>query len=227
MGQAGTLRRLQWLIDASASKVEVCDRIGREHLAGEVLGIRGDSVLGALIDQTGGLVVADGYIKHLGGDNAYGDSLRQVNGLDYAEREGDGKEAAGVPVPSSLGVLVVAVDVLGGMFAIPSNATDAAQATVRYLPYDSMLWEDFRIGHADFVAWSLTGDARTLYPDDPVTGNLSSGRMLRCSPPLWMPVRAGEHRAMSVVPVAQVVRERIGMSRAMGDAVTPEGSMHA
>lgn len=218
MGQANVLRHMQRLIDSSRSKVTVCGRVGRDNPARDVLGIAGDSVLGALVDQTGGLVVADGYIKHLGGDNHNGDSVMRVNGLDPDTIK------LGRSIPQALGALVVAVDALGGVFALPSDATDASQVTVRYLPYDSLMWEDFRIGHREFVAWSLGQEARELYPDE-AAGSLATGMMLRSIPPLWMPVGTGKKRSMSVAPVPKVVRERIGMACAVMEATVPEGGV--
>ena len=216
MGQENALRHLQRLIDSSRSKVTVCGRVGHDNPARSFLGIRGDSMLGAIIDQTGGLVVADGYIKHLGGDNRNGDDAMRANGLDL-ETIKEGRS-----IPQMLGALVVAVDALGGVFAIPSCVTDASQVTVRYLPYDSLLWEDLRIGHREFVAWSLGPEVRELYPDESV-GSLVTGMMLRCVPPLWMPVGTGKKRSMSVAPVTKVVRERIGMACAVMEATVPEG----
>lgn len=211
MGQKDTLRSLQRHIDASKWKVTVCPRQGHANMASELLGIAGSSALGTLIDQTGGLVVADGFIKHLGGDNATGDSLRQANGLDGSSK---------LDVPSSLGALVVAVDAFGGIFALPSQAIDPMQATVRYLPYDSMVWEDFRIGHGSFVAWSMGDPARGLYPQQGGC-DMAYGQVIRCEPPLWMP-RPGTKPVPSVAGICDVVRERVGMSCAIYDATHPE-----
>jgi hypothetical protein len=124
--------------------------------------------------------------------------------------------------PSSLGALVVAVDAFGGVFALPSQATDVMQATVRYLPYDSMLWEDLGIGHGSFVAWSMGDEARALYPDK-CGCDMASGQVIRCEPPLWMH-HGNANPVPSVSGISEVARERIGMSCAIYDATHPEGS---
>ena len=211
MGQADTLRGLQGLINSSRHKVTVCPRQGRANMARNLLGIAGSSVLGAIIDQTGGIVVADGFIKHLGGDNATGDSLAEVNGLGDAER---------ASVTASLGALVVAIDMFGGIFALPTQATDPSQATVRYLPYDGMVWEDFGIGHGDFVAWSMGESARNLYPSQS-NCDMSRGSVVRYEPPLWMRTVADDRPKPSIVPIAAVVWERIGLSCAIYEATAP------
>ena len=215
MGQIDTLRGLQRLINVTRHKVVVCPREGHAHMAKDVLGIPGNSALGVLIDQTGGLVVADGFIKHLGGDNGASDSLACVNGLDGSQDP---------PIPESLGALVVAVDAFGGIFALPAQATDPAQATVRYLPYDGMLWEDFRIGHGDFVAWSMGDAARGLYPSQSEC-DLARGRIIRYDPPLWLRTTNGDKPRPAFAPIANVVRERIGLSCAIYEATMPEGPM--
>lgn len=213
MGQIDTLRGLQRLIDTTSGKVTVCPRQGRGNTARSLLGIAGGSALGTIIDQTGGIVVADGFVKHLGGDNATGDSLARVNGLDGA---------SGSAVPSTLGALVVAVDAFGGLFALPSQAMDSSQATVRYLPYDSMVWEDLRIGHGDFVAWTMGDQMRELYPKQPGC-DLSRGQLVRCEPPLWMHPRGGSNPKSYIACVTPVVRERIGLSCAIFEATMPQG----
>jgi hypothetical protein len=61
-------------------------------------------------------------------------------------------------------VLVIADDVLGGLFALNGGRFGPnGQGQVFWLPADDLVWVPLNVGYADFVSWCLTGDLNRLY----------------------------------------------------------------
>lgn len=122
------------------------------------LGLTEASALGALILHTGGLVIDDGWLRVYGGGGPTLPSVGRVNALpavvDPARRP-----AAG---------LVVAHDVLGGVFAV--NGADPAAAgrpgapgELTYFAPDTLRWDSLGVGHAAWMSWLETGGAAEFY----------------------------------------------------------------
>lgn len=112
------------------------------------------SILGGLTLNSGGLIVDDGWVRVYGGGSGRdGDlpSLAQVNGFPETF-DPEWQAAAG---------LVVAHDVLGGVFAV--NGVDPAGAgrpglpgQMIYFAPDTLEWEALGIGHSAWIAWLLS-----------------------------------------------------------------------
>ena len=104
------------------------------------------STLGALALNCGGVILDYGWLRILGGGGEGLWSLAAANQLEE-------------PVPETLppGSLVVALDVLGGIFAINGGDLPFAAAEVGYWAPDALAWEATGIGHSDFVAWAPAG----------------------------------------------------------------------
>ncbi|QPF82679.1 DUF2625 family protein [Bradyrhizobium genosp. L] len=109
------------------------------------------SLLGAIVYETGGILVDDGLLRLLG-------SAKQRSLLDSnraAGLLGDGTDAR---------VLLIADDALGGLFALngggfgPENVGE-----VFHLAADASEWSALGVGHSDFVSWCLLGDLLTFY----------------------------------------------------------------
>lgn len=140
------------------------------------------SALGALAANCGGLLVDHGWLRILGGGyrgpgaasqapavqlgaasqapagqpGAAGQlaDLATVNGLPA---RGDG------PPEHPPGYLVVAVDVLGGQFAIDGGALGLAPGKVCYFAPDSLTWGNTDAGHSRFVQAMLGGATTQFY----------------------------------------------------------------
>lgn len=112
------------------------------------------SMLGAQVHGTGGVSAFDGRLRLLGSGTDAARSLLGVNialGLRFDES-------------SPPGFLVVADDVLGGVFAINGGALDAGSlGNVFWLPPDEMAWCDMEVGHSAFAHWCLAGEWDGIY----------------------------------------------------------------
>lgn len=109
------------------------------------------SMLGAVAYETGGVSAAEGAIRLLG-------SSGQRSLLRTAE-------LAGCPLNGGYpDVIIVADDVLGGLFALNGGRFGPGQqGEVFHLAADDTAWTSLGVGYTDFVAWCLTGDLAQFY----------------------------------------------------------------
>lgn len=122
------------------------------------------SCLGAVVFYTGGLSVDGGWLRVFGGSQSRGaaglPSLSQVNRFPSVV-EPEWRPAGG---------LVLAHDVLGGVFAL--NGLDPAAAgrpgqpgEMVYFAPDRLGWEALGFGHGAWVAWLLSERLDQFYED--------------------------------------------------------------
>jgi hypothetical protein len=111
------------------------------------------STLGAIIYETGGVLVNHGRIRILGS----GSALLQRSVMQWNK----GKTFTNIGEPPSH--LLVADDILGGYFAINAGGIGTVQEQVYYLAQDTLEWESLDIGYSDFLYWTLYGDVEGFY----------------------------------------------------------------
>jgi Protein of unknown function DUF2625 len=111
------------------------------------------SPMGAVIYESGGILVDDGWIRILGSGSA-----KLNRGLMQWNR-GKTFEAIG----SQPKFLLVADDVIGGYFAINAGALGDNIGDIYYLPPDTLEWESLDFGYSDFLVWAFTGDVQKFY----------------------------------------------------------------
>lgn len=112
------------------------------------------SALGALALNCGGLLVDHAWLRLLGGGTADLPDLATANGL--------GAPTSGTSPPGSL---VVAYDVLGGVFAIDGGTLEVAPGEVCYRAPDTLRWVSLGAGHGGFVQAALSGALTDFYAD--------------------------------------------------------------
>jgi len=205
-------------LEASPVSVEVLppDRdLGRASI--HQLQVTARSYLGAVALHCGGLLVDDGWLRVFGspvGGAASGTpSLARVNqfpeAFDPAWRPESG--------------LVVAHDVLGGVFAL--NGADPARASrpgapgeVVYFAPDSLRWEALGVGHSTWLEWLVSGALDDFYADLRRPGwqeevrALNGGQGLSLFPPLWsaearQDISATSRRAVPMKELLGVARD--------------------
>ena len=112
------------------------------------------SPMGAILYETGGILINGGWIRLLGSG-----SERLDRGM-FQWNKGKTFENYGQP-PA---FLLVADDILGGFFAINGGAfgqDDLGQ--IYYLAPDTLSWEPMNCGYSEFVCWTLEGDIDLFY----------------------------------------------------------------
>ena len=111
------------------------------------------SPMGALVYETGGLLIDHGWLRILGsGHSRLPRSLASWN---------EGRTMLGDGQPP--GYLLVADDVLGGFFAINGGSLGEEMGSVFYFAPDSNEWECLDLGYSEFLMWSLQGDVAGFY----------------------------------------------------------------
>lgn len=145
--------------------------------------INKESTLGAIVYNTGGIVV-DGWIRIYGAGE-----------LDFAERN------KLFPYDE----IVVGEDILGGLFIILEGGN------VAYFALDTMEIEDMEISFGQFIYWCLHGDTDTFYLDykwehwqeDVASLGLSYG--MSFYPYLWAEVESIEKRHREPIPMKEII----------------------
>lgn len=176
------------------------------------------SFLGAVALHSGGILVDGGWVRVYGGAGTGAPGglpgLATVNGFPPAP------DPAWSP---PTGGLVLAHDVLGGVFALNGHDPAAAgrpgdPAEMVYFAPDLLAWEPLGVGHGDWLSWLLAGDALAEFysalrwpgwPDAVAGLPLSHG--MAVYPFLWSEEANGNTAGLSRSPVP--MHEILGSSR--------------
>jgi len=112
------------------------------------------SPMGAILYNTGGVLVDHGWIRILGsGSPRFPRSLPEWNRGRSIGDNGDRH-----------GFCLVADDVIGGFFALNGGAFDGPKTEVFYFAPDSLRWENLAgIGYTEFLNWSFNSDLDRFY----------------------------------------------------------------
>jgi len=111
------------------------------------------SPMGAVIYETGGILIDHGWIRVLGSGNTRLDrGLMEWNKGKTIENYGE--------QPS---FLLVADDAIGGYFAINGGALGDEMGKIYYLAPDTLEWESLGCGYSDFLNWLFNGNIQKFY----------------------------------------------------------------
>ena len=169
------------------------------------------SPMGAILYETGGILINSGWIRLLGSG-----SERLDRGM-FQWNKGKTFEDYGQP-PA---FLLVADDILGGLFAINGGAfgqDDLGQ--IYYLAPDTLSWEPMNCGYSEFVCWTLEGDIDLFYEPYYWKGwqeevpKLNGNQVFSFFPFLW--TKEGQQiEAVSrkIVPIEESYRLTMDMQR--------------
>jgi hypothetical protein len=145
------------------------------------------------------------------------DSLLTWNGL--------AEPSMGAPVD---GGFVVAVDVLGGVFALNGGGRLGPQSGIYYFAPDSLQWESLECSHLGFVEWALMGDLAQFYGGlrwpgwENEVAALEPRYGMSVYPFLWTAGTPIAERARRAIPLAELWRLERDMARQVADL--PEGT---
>ncbi|KZE82975.1 MAG: DUF2625 family protein [Flavobacterium sp.] len=181
----------EWIQDA-IRPVEILPQHSRQ-IAEEALlqlQITTRSPLGAIVYETGGLLIDNGWIRVLGGGFKEGENIL-TSALEWNTNktiDGEG---------SSKGYYIVALDVLGGYFCINSGALGSDVGSIYYFAPDTLDFEALDISYSDMLHFFITGNLDQFYQDfrwgtwkEDVAG-LTLDRAFYTFPPMW--TKEGKH----------------------------------
>jgi len=111
------------------------------------------SPMGAIVYETGGLLIDHGWLRVLGSSHErLPRSLPEWN---------EGRTMFGDQKPP--GYLLVADDVLGGFFAINGGSLGPDPGSMYYFAPEAMEWQPMDFSFSQFLIWSLQGDVAGFY----------------------------------------------------------------
>ena len=109
------------------------------------------------------------------------------------------------------GLLIVAYDAVGGVFAINLERFEEGRGNVWYFAPDTLEWEDFEMNYSEFIAWTVQGDTDEFYADMRWKGwekdcsILEFGKAYLIYPFLWAEECNVEQAVKKVVPLEELV----------------------
>ncbi|MDQ8043640.1 MAG: DUF2625 family protein [Solirubrobacteraceae bacterium] len=173
-------------------------------------GVTDGSALGAIVRNTAGIVVDD-WLLLLGAGDADLPGIRDLNG------RAPGAIAA---IP---GALVVAVDKLGGGFAVNAGGLPEGEVgEVCYLAPDDLEWMACGFGHPALIEWAFEGDVDGFYEDlrwatwrEEATA-LGTGKGFNAYPPPWSDEAEDSAVSRAAVPLAEAWGVVLATSLARG-----------
>jgi hypothetical protein len=104
------------------------------------------STLGAIVHETGGILVDSGWLRFRGSGN------QRLPRSPALFTEGGG-------------FMLVADDAVGGFFAINGGTFGSDLGNLYYWAPDDIDWEPLEIGYTDFFVWSLSSQLAQFYED--------------------------------------------------------------
>jgi len=111
------------------------------------------SPMGALIYESGGILVDHGWLRILG--SGHPRLPRSVATWNYGRSFTVSGEQ-----PS---FILVADDVVGGFFAIDGGGLGLGRGKICYHAPDTLDWENTELGYSDFLGWCFRGDLAKYY----------------------------------------------------------------
>ena len=176
-----------------------------------MLRITSASAMGAVMLNTSG-VVFDDWIRLYGGDTSDRVGISKINLLSKNGTPERVKQ-----------MLIVATDVVGGIFAINSGKFDEGIGDVWYFAPDTLDWEDLELRYSEFIAWLAQGNIDEFYSSMRWTNwresakNVEFDKAILIYPFLWSEEVNIETASKSIVPFDELFatnmeyREKFGI----------------
>jgi hypothetical protein len=191
---------LQWVREAT-NLVEILapDEPTRRRALLE-LQVTTHSPMGAIVFETGGLLVDGGWLRILGSG-----SPRLPRSIP-AWNLGRNGAVAGRPAP----FLLVADDAVGGFFAINGGGLPGAPGSVAYFGPDSLDWQDLQLSYTGLLHFAMSGDLERFYAGARWTGwrdeivSLPGDCAISVFPFLWAEGPPVGERSRRPVPIAEL-----------------------
>ena len=203
----------EWIAGAS-NRVEVLSATdpGRSQ-ALEEMQVTTRSPMGAVIYETGGLLIDRGWIRMLG--SGHPRLPRTLPGWNKGMTWVEGQSAPPI--------LVVADDVVGGSFAVNGGGLDGAPGHVHYFAPDRLEWESLDRGYSDFLQWTLQGDLDAFYEGQRWPGwpadvaALAGDQAFSIYPFLWAKGPPIGERSRRAVPMAELFGLQFDIRRQLAE----------
>jgi Protein of unknown function DUF2625 len=167
------------------------------------------SPMGAIVLETGGILVDHGWIRILG--SGHRRLPRSLPSWSFA----CGLQESDAPPP----FLLVADDVVGGFFAQNGGHFGPGGPNVWYFAPDTWKWEDLGVGYSQFVSWCFSGDVPLFYEGyrwpgwEADTARLGGDLAFHLYPPLTAAGPPLAERSRRAIPVSEIYALYVAGSR--------------
>jgi len=112
------------------------------------------SPMGAIVLETGGILIDHGWLRFLGAGNERMQETLLTWNTSGAVLEDRDREH---------GTFLIAYDILGGFFALNGGAFPGQPGNIYYFAPDSLKWEDMNMSYSQILNWALNGDLEQFY----------------------------------------------------------------
>ena len=152
--------------------------------------IKEEDLLGNIVLNTGGIVIDD-WIRIYGAGK-----------VNFYQRN----------IKFPYDNLLVAEDILGGLFALLDNGN------IGYFAPDTLMWEDNDLSYSEFIYWALHGDTDTYYQDyrwntwQNDLQNLDINNGVSFYPFLWTEEDNFEKRVRKEIPMEEIIGFQFDMA---------------
>lgn len=166
----------------------------------DVLQVTSKSVLGSVILNTSGIVI-DHWIRILGHDSNTNIGILSYNLIDQT---GIAKKIDKM--------LIVADDVVGGLFALNAGKFNTGIGEVWYFAPDTLEWESLELQYSEFIAWIARGNIDEFYRTmrwstwKDTCKNVKSNEAILIYPFLWSSEVQIEKADKKVVPAEELFK---------------------
>jgi len=201
----------QWVAAAASAEILPVDKARADETLTQ-LQVTLHATMGAVAYHTGGILIDHGWLRILGSG-----SDRMTRSIPSWNNGKAPLDATGRPM-----FVLVADDVLGGLFAIDGGALGTHPGNVFYFAPDTLQWQDLSIGYTEFLAWALTPRLDRFYRDSrwpgwqDEVGGISGDSALLVYPFLSAEGPAIAQRSRKVVPLAQLYRLDLDIVKQLG-----------
>jgi len=164
------------------------------------------SPMGAVIYETGGILVDHGWVRILGSGHTR--LPRSFSRWNYGRSFSVSEERPQF--------LLVGDDVLGGFFAVDGGGIGFAHGNVCYFAPDELTWEDMKLGYSQFLTWCFQGDLAGYYqserwPDwQEDARELGGDEAFSFEPPLSADRKPITERTRKITSIADIYDRRLG-----------------
>ncbi|WP_400190593.1 DUF2625 domain-containing protein [Hymenobacter sp. B81] len=190
-----------WLSTAknSVEVLPVADRTQAEQALYQTQ-VTTRSPMGAIVYETGGLLIDSGWIRILG--SGHPRLARSLPGWNL------GKSMA--QIGDRAPFLLIADDAVGGFFALNGGALGADMGKVYYFAPERLAWEPLHLTYSDFINFCFTGDLNKFYDGLRWTGwqreiaQLDGNQAMAFYPFLWAEYPSLQQLIRKPVPVSEL-----------------------
>lgn len=116
----------------------------------KLLGLNEKTTLATIIYNVAGIVIGN-CIRILGQGSSELVSIAEINRIE------DG-------IPTKIkGLLIVATDIFGGMYAMNTEEIDGVVGEIFYFGPDTLEWENLNMKYSQFLYWTVNGNTKEFY----------------------------------------------------------------